>query len=96
MYVEPLFVEAEPVADFPIDEDRLFVRGPPPILPVDRRLPPELSIEAAFDCVGSTSLDLEPLPADPIFTDDDIDPPLMVDIGVDAERGFPGKPVDDG
>jgi hypothetical protein len=100
MYVEPLFVEAEPVADFPIDEDRLLVRRPPALLPVDRLLAPEFTIEVTFDCVGSTSLDFEPLPTDPIFTDDDIDPPLIVDIGVDVERGFdsnfPGKPVYDG
>ena len=78
IYVEPLFVDAELPADFPIDDDRLLVRTPP--VEEDRLLPPASTI---FDCVGRTSLDFEPLA--PILTEDDVDDPLMgTDVALDT------------
>lgn len=70
MYVEPLLVDAELVADFPVDEERLLARTPPE---EDDRF------KADFDCVGRTSLDLEPLP------------PEVAETWVALESNFPSK-----
>ena len=88
-------MDAELLADFPIDEDRLFVRKAP--VEEDRLLPPE-SAPVMFECVGRTSLDFAPLPVNPIVTEGDIDEPLVVDIGIDVElaSNFPSKTPEEG
>ena len=63
-------MDAELVADFPVEEERLLARTPPE---EDDRF------KAVFDCVGRTSLDLEPLP------------PEAVETWVALESNFPSK-----